>query len=76
MVRVNGLDELASAASDASGNCSHGGLLAWLESRGLGLLEDHDRHVLLADLDPNHTGKRKTTQTKNRKWKRKRTWTA
>ena len=94
MVGIDGIEALQSNVSDAAGNMSHDGLIAWLESRGMGSLEalvaqhegwhdlenrrhgmnrNHggaasrflsssskaaltDRHLLLADLDPQHTG--------------------
>jgi hypothetical protein len=94
VVGIDGIEALQSNVSDAAGNMSHDGLIAWLESRGMGSLEalvaqhegwhdlenrrhgmnrNHggaasrflsssskaaltDRHLLLDDLDPQHTG--------------------
>jgi hypothetical protein len=51
-VGEEGLIEVVQVASDAAGKISHGGLIAWLQSRGMGELEKKDKHTLLADLDP------------------------
>lgn len=50
-VGEDGLVELVAVASDAAGKISHNGLIAWLQSRGMGELEKKDKHMLLADLD-------------------------
>ena len=39
MVGIDGIEALQSNVSDAAGNMSHDGLIAWLESRGMGSLE-------------------------------------
>jgi len=56
VVGVRGLDDLRARGVDSCGNTSHAGLVGWLESRGLGSLDTHDKHLLLADLDPDHKG--------------------
>ena len=44
-------------AADAGGNVSHAGLLAWLSSSaGMGTLDPTDQAMLLAEVDPTHTG--------------------
>lgn len=42
--------------TDFGGNISHEALMAWLESRDLGEISEHEKYVFLADIDPLHTG--------------------
>jgi len=51
-VGAEGMSEVLDVASDAAGKISHGGLMAWLHSKGMGTLDIADKHILLADLDP------------------------
>ena len=42
--------------ADFAGNISHDALIAWLETREIEELSDHDKHVLFAEVDPLHHG--------------------
>lgn len=42
--------------SDFGGNISHDALIAWLESRDMVSISEHQKYVLLADIDQLHVG--------------------